>query len=125
MYSSIRPRQFDFITDIEELDKMLANNKNVTTVIIDPLSAYLGNTNSHNNSDVRTVLTPIAKLAEKYNIAMICVSHLNKAGNGNAMSRVSGSIAFIAASRAAFIVVKDKEDADKRLFIQIKLKKYA
>lgn len=113
-------KQFDFITDIEELDKMLANNTNVTTVIIDPLSAYLGNTNSHNNSDVRTVLTPIAKLAEKYNIAMICVSHLNKAGNGNAMSRVSGSIAFIAASRAAFIVVKDKEDAEKRLFIQIK-----
>jgi RecA-family ATPase len=113
-------KQFDFITDIEELDKMLANNKNITTVIIDPLSAYLGNVNSHNNSDVRTVLTPIAKLAEKYNIAMICVSHLNKAGNGNAMSRVSGSVAFIAASRAAFIVVKDKDDAEKRLFIQIK-----
>lgn len=113
-------KQFDLVTDIEALDEMLTRAKNIAAVIIDPISAYLGNVNSHTNSDVRFVLTPIAKLAEKHNVAIICISHLNKMSGGNAISRVSGSIAFTAASRAAFIVAKDKIDENKRLFIQLK-----
>ncbi len=106
-------KQFDLITDVAELDKMLTTMQNVAAVIIDPISAYLGNTNSHNNSDVRSALTPVSKLAEKHNVAIICVSHLNKTNGGNAISRVSGSIAFTATSRATFAVIKDKDDANK------------
>lgn len=99
---------------------MLTEAGNILVVFIDPISAYLGNINSHNNNEVRSALAPLFKLTEKHNVAIICVSHLNKMGSGNAISRVSGSIAFTAASRAAFIVAKDKTDENKRLFLQLK-----
>jgi hypothetical protein len=115
-----RLKQFDLVADIHELDKMLTEAGNILAVIIDPISAYLDNINSHNNSDVRFALAPLFKLADKHNVAIICVSHLNKMSNGNAISRVSGSVAFTAASRAAFLVAKDKTDDNKRLFLQLK-----
>ena len=52
---------------------------------------------------------------------MVCVSHLNKGGGNNeALARVTGSLAFVAAARAAFIVVKDKDDENRRLFLTAK-----
>lgn len=113
-------RHFDLISDLAELDKMISSLNDIALIIIDPISAYFGEINSHNNCDVRAVLMPISKLAEKHGIAIVCVSHLNKANAGNAVSRVSGSIAFTAASRATFAVVKDNVNPEKRLFIQVK-----
>jgi hypothetical protein len=48
------------------------------------------------------------------------VSHLNKSGGGEALMRVTGSLAFVAAARAAFIVAKDQEDEARRLFLPLK-----
>ncbi len=51
---------------------------------------------------------------------MVCVSHLNKSSGGEALMRVTGSLAFVAAARAAFIVAKDPEDDARRLFLPLK-----
>jgi len=88
-------------------------------IIIDPISAFLGRTDSHNNSEVRGLLAPLSELAAKHRIAVVAVSHLNK-GDGNAINRVMGSMAFTAAARAVFAVVKDKDDPMRRLFLPIK-----
>jgi putative DNA primase/helicase len=50
----------------------------------------------------------------------VVVSHLNKGGGGDAMGRVTGSMAFIAAARAVFLVCKDPDDDKRRLFLPIK-----
>ena len=48
-------------------------------------------------------------------------SHLNKGGStSEALSRVTGSLAFVAAARGAFIVAKDKDDPLRRLFLPAK-----
>ena len=39
---------------------------------------------------------------------------------GRAMNQVGGSIAFVAASRSAYLVSKDPEDEERRLFLKIK-----
>ena len=91
-------------------------------VVIDPVTAYLGGTDSHKNADVRALLAPLAALAGKYNVAILIVSHLNKSAGASAMSRVTGSGAFVAAARAAWVVAKDKEDptGGRRLFLPAK-----
>ena len=49
------------------------------------------------------------------------VTHLNKSGgSGNALSRVTGSIAFAAAARASFVITRDPDDPDRRLMLPLK-----
>jgi hypothetical protein len=89
-------------------------------IIIDPISAYLGGIDSHKNADIRALLAPLAELAAKHEVAIIGVSHLNKCGGGEALTRIMGSLAFVAAARAAYLIVKDPDDAKRRLFLPVK-----
>ncbi len=115
-------RGFDLSQDIDFLGQLMAKLGNTTLVIIDPVSAYLGGTDSHKNADVRALLSPLSSLAEKHNAAIVLVSHLNKSG-GEAVSRITGSGAFVAASRATFIVANEiieGKDTGRRLFMPAK-----
>lgn len=94
-----------FDADLRQVDKLLADNPNIRLVTVDPISAYMGKADGNNNSDVRRVLGGLAALAEKHHVAFLCISHLNKGGNAEkAHQRVSGSGAFVAAARSAFVV---------------------
>ncbi|MFT3732858.1 MAG: AAA family ATPase [Hyphomicrobium sp.] len=100
--------------DIQTLDAVLSERRDVGLVIIDPISAYLGKVDSHNNSEVRGILAPLARLAEKHNVAIVCVSHLNKGNGGKVTDRVTGSLAFSAAARAVYLVgASPEEGADE------------
>jgi putative DNA primase/helicase len=117
-----RSRIFSLQEDLRALSNKLAELLKVSAVIIDPISAYLGNTDSHNNAEVRGLLTPLSELAARHDVAIIAVSHLNKstAGSAEAMMRISGSLAFVAAARAAYLVAPDPDDKARRLFLPMK-----
>jgi putative DNA primase/helicase len=88
-------------------------------VVIDPISAYLGAVDSHKNSDVRGLLAPLSELAQRRHVAIIGVTHLNKSG-GKAIYRTMGSLAFVAAARAVWGVVRDEERPTRRLLLPVK-----
>jgi hypothetical protein len=48
------------------------------------------------------------------------VSHLSKAGGVEALMRVSGSLAFVAAARAAYLVAPDPDNKARRFFLPMK-----
>lgn len=102
------------------LEDLIVKLGNIAAIIIDPITAYLGKTDSNNNSDVRSILSALSKLGEKYNIAIICISHNNKNASQQAIHRAIGSIGFVAASRSAYVVMKDNDDEEKRLFLPLK-----
>jgi putative DNA primase/helicase len=113
-------RSFDLGRDIDTLRSAARHINDVKLIVIDPISAYLGGTASHRNSDVRSVLAPLAALASELGAAIVAVSHLNKGAGTDALMRVTGSLAFVAAARAAFLVVKDAHDPARRLFVTAK-----
>ena len=112
-------RGFSLSTDIERLATRVEEIGDVALIEIDPISAYLGGTDSHKNADVRALLSPLSQLAERFNAAVVVVTHLNK-GSGSAMYRSVGSIAFTAAARTAWAVTKDKNDPARRLMLPVK-----
>jgi hypothetical protein len=113
-------RSFNLVHDISRLSLMLEHLGEVALLVIDPVTAYLGNTDSHKTADVRALLSPLGELAARHSAAVVCVSHLSKGGSGEALLRVTGSLAFVAAARAAFLIALDKGDKRRRLFLPIK-----
>jgi hypothetical protein len=128
-------RCFDLTRDMEMLEKEVRLLGDVRLVIIDPISAYMGQPgkmDTHRNTDVRSTLAPLQDLAAQLSIAVIFVSHLTKGSRDGAINRVTGSGAFVAAARAAYLVEKETEkeenedgeavevDTGRRFFLPIK-----
>lgn len=115
-----KSRTFSLEDDLQALGSKLAELGTVAFVVIDPITAYLGDTDSHKNADVRGLLAPLSELAGRYNVAIIGVSHMSKAAGAKALMRVNGSLAFVAAARAAYLVAPDLKDKTRRLFLPMK-----
>lgn len=111
--------------DFQLLDNTFANNPGYVLLIIDPITAYIGDINDYRNSEVRALIKKLSSIGKKYNIAIILNTHLAKPpGNGltaSAMNRVIGSIAYVAAARAAYIICdKSDQERDVKQFIPMK-----
>jgi len=107
------------MADSEMLGEKLATLHECKLLVIDPISEFMGSVDSHINSNVRELLAPLSSLAAKRDMAVVCVSHLNKS-TAPAMYRTSGSLAFVAAARAVFAVTRDKDNPARRLMVPIK-----
>jgi len=120
---SARYKQFglgDLDTLTDALDSIEEEGRDVRLVVLDPLSAYLDGVDDVSNGDVRGLLRPLAELAARRGTAIIGVSHLRKGMSPVAIYRVTGSLAFTAAARAVYAVVRDPEDRARRLFLPVK-----
>jgi hypothetical protein len=116
-----KDRMFSLVADIHALGQRLDELGGVVAaVVIDPITAYLGDVDSHKNADVRAVLAPLSQLASEHNVAIVGISHLTKAAGFQALMRVNGSLAFVAAARAAYLVTPDQDDKARRLFLPMK-----
>jgi putative DNA primase/helicase len=107
---------FDLTRDVTVLRDVLKANRKLRIIVIDPLTAYLGETQAHKNTQVRKVLTPLIKLVEDYGVLVIGVTHLNKSA-GKAIYRVLDSIAFVALGRILHLVVQDSDNPHNRKFL--------
>lgn len=113
-------RGFDISRDIDRLRLRMVELGDVRLVIIDPISAYMGKADSHNNTEVRAVLAPLQEAAQQFGAAILAVSHLNKSQGQDALLKTQGSVGFVAAARAVWGVAKDKDNPSRRLFMPLK-----
>ena len=116
-----RQHPFNLAEDLDALEQAIRDVADCRFVVIDPISAYLGRTDSHKNAEIRGLLVPLSELAARHGVALVAVTHLRK-GEGPAMYRAMGSLGFVAAARAAYAVTKDKDDStgQRRLVLPVK-----
>jgi RecA-family ATPase len=107
------------MADTDVLESMIKEIR-PKLIVIDPLSAFLGSkVDMHRANEVRPVMAGLGRLAEKYNLAVIVIRHLNK-GTGKASYRGQGSIDFTALARSVLAVGADPNNQESRAFIPTK-----
>lgn len=117
-----RRREVSLIDDLAHLEDKAHAMGDCALVVIDPISSFLGSgrVDSHNNSDVRGVMHGLQRFAERTQAAVVCVSHLSKGKQSQALMAVMGSLGFVAAARAAFGVFADESEDGRRMFLPLK-----
>ena len=113
-------RGFSLASDLDALRQAIEETGEVRLIILDPLTAYLGGMAGHGNAQVRALLAPLAELAEEANAAVVAVTHLNKNARVSLIYRAMGSLGFVAASRAVWAVLPDREEPGRMLLAPIK-----
>lgn len=106
--------------DLPAVEQHLAAMERPRLIVIDPISAYLGEVDSHSNAQVRGLLADLSRLAASYGPAVLCVSHLNKSAGGKAVYRMMGSLAFTAAARIVWQIERHPDDDTRRVMVLVK-----
>jgi hypothetical protein len=115
-----RQRHPSLVDDLPALDKALAEGA-YSLLIIDPINAYLGaSLDTHRDSALRSVLTPLGLLVERWGLAVLCIRHLTKSPRDRAIYRGQGSIAYCAAARTVHLVGVNPDDPTERVLACIK-----
>jgi putative DNA primase/helicase len=112
-------RTFELGRDLAHLTNIVEEMGDCRLVVIDPISAYLGRAGENLNAEVRALMGPLADLASRYQLAVVAVTHLRK-GEGAAIYRAMGSLAFVAAARSAWMITKDPHAPQRRLLLPMK-----
>jgi archaellum biogenesis ATPase FlaH len=106
------------LADLDVIEKAIVEHR-PALVIVDPIIAYVAGKDTHKANEVRSLLAPLAALAEKHKTAILAIRHLNK-GTGKASYRGQGSIDFLAACRSAFLAGEDPENPGQKVLCHIK-----
>jgi putative DNA primase/helicase len=99
------------------VESMVVNN-DVRLFIFDPITQFTGQTNNNRETEVRDFMTPLKAIAEKHNVAIWCVMHLNKEfKNRTMLDRILGSVAWGALPR---VVIGSKSQAEGIVLVSAK-----
>jgi putative DNA primase/helicase len=106
------------LQDVVLIEKSMLQIGDVRLIVIDPIGSFMGGgVDSHRDTEVRSVLTPIAKLAEQSGAAVVMVAHRRKGNTGSADDSALGSRAFVGLARSVWHLSKDIDDPERRLFL--------
>lgn len=112
-------REYPFtLADLTALEQSLRRLPDCRLVVIDPAGSFIGGkVDAHRDNEVRAVLAPLGRLAEKYGVAVLLVAHIRKAAGNYADDLVMGSRAFTGIVRVVWHLTCDTENKDRRLFL--------
>ena len=106
------------LADIEVLERTIGSIEDCKLVVIDPIGDYLGGrTDAHRDNEVRSVLVPITRIAEKHGVAVLSIVHTRKGIASHADDLALGSRAFTGLARSVWHLRPDTEDEQRRLLV--------
>jgi len=106
------------LQNVDQLENTIRKVEDCRLVVIDPIGSFGGKgIDFHKDNEVRSLLTPVIKIAESYGVAVVIVAHRRKAESSFADETTMGSIAFPGISRAVWHLSIDRDNSERRLFL--------
>jgi hypothetical protein len=105
-----KERMFLLGEDIEVLEQVIKDIGNVCLVAIDPITVFMGKMNPNSVTDVRGQLGPLAKLAERTDVAFTTITHPPKHATQSAIDGFIHSGAFVHAARVAHMCIPEMKN---------------
>ena len=106
------------LADVAALESALKTISDCRLIVVDPIGSFLGGKiNASQDNEVRAVLAPVAKLAEKYGPAVLVVAHRRKSAGSMADDLALGSRAFTGIARAVWHLMRDTNNKARRLLL--------
>jgi hypothetical protein len=116
----INEDKYPLYFDDPRIEKTIVT-ENARLLILDPLSAYIGQKVSLNEAvEVRNAFRKLYSVAQRTNCAVLIISHMNKSMGINALYRTNGSIDVAGAVRSILTTTKYKKSPTQRVIIPIK-----
>ena len=92
------------------LEDALESEQDVQLIVFDPLSSYMGNTNTNDNTQVRQGLHSLQKMVKRWEVALIAINHFGKNEERSSENRSLGSVAFYNLARSEILIHEEKTD---------------
>lgn len=106
--------------DLDDLTE-LAIGQRAAMLLLDPLLSRLdGKLDTHKDAEVRRALEPLAKMAERANVSVLGLIHVNKSTSADPLNLLMASRAFAAMARAVLFAMTDDDDESLRHLGQAK-----
>ncbi|HEY6322364.1 MAG TPA: AAA family ATPase, partial [Thermoanaerobaculia bacterium] len=106
--------------DVARLDELVPAH-DARLVVIDPIQAFLGaKTDIYRPNEVRAVLAPLLRLAQRHACALLVLRHITKARASRSIYAGQGSIDFIAAARSVLLAGSGPDDPASHALVHIK-----
>jgi hypothetical protein len=99
--------------DIESLDKAIRERGDVGALVIDPITNYLGGAKMNREDEMRSILMPMAQLAQSNKVSVNTIGHFNKSQDVQMLDKVMGARAFVGVARQALFFTPDDSDENE------------
>ena len=110
-----------FPSGLAEIEEAIAE-KTATLCVFDPIMGMIDDKiDSHKDQSIRDPMWGLRAIAYRQMCTIICVRHLNKDQGKSAIYRGGGSIGFIGAARAGYVLADDPNDPKARVLACNKL----
>ena len=104
--------------DLSRIAEFARSIPDLSVIVIDPITNYLGGSEMNAEQEIRAILTPLAMLAAELKIVLITVGHFNRRLTGtDPLHRIMGAAAFAGVARAVFVFGPDPDLEDPHAHI--------
>ncbi len=109
------------LTMLDERIEQAIIQENAKLFVFDPIQAYIGhNIDMNRANEIRPLLKNLGDIAQKHNVAIVLIGHMNKTKGGKSSYRGLGSIDILAAARSVLICGELKNEEGVRAVVQDK-----
>jgi hypothetical protein len=96
--------------DLIMMAKIIQGNPDISVLILDPITSYLGGANLNKDEEIRPLFDKLIQLGQRTGLTILALVHSSKRSDVDAVEKVMGASSVAGASRAVWTFGKDTED---------------